>query len=98
MFTEFSSGQSGPCGKPILRAAVPSLCPAHLQKAQKNLTQSLKKVGIHMCSSSRPTAEFNAVLVEYIHNIQAERKKVLTIRSEIPNSTVDSKVDERKVE
>jgi len=93
----FSSGQNGPCGKPILRATFPAFCPAHFQKAQRNLTQSLKKVGINLCTSSRPTAEFNAILVEYTNKIQVERKKALTKRPKILNSTAENMIDERKI-
>ncbi|ONK56830.1 uncharacterized protein A4U43_C10F13460 [Asparagus officinalis] len=95
VFVTKSSGQNGPCGKPILRAVVPSLCHAHSQRIQKNVSQSLKKFGVNLCSSSRPTSKFSAILIEYIHNIQAERRKSLTKRSKVLNSSVDSMIDEK---
>ncbi|KAF6156612.1 hypothetical protein GIB67_014591, partial [Kingdonia uniflora] len=41
------------CGKPILKAIVPSLCLVHFQKAQKHVARALKKVGLYIPSLSK---------------------------------------------
>ncbi|KAM0940139.1 putative DNA-binding domain, KAT8 regulatory NSL complex subunit 2 [Dioscorea sansibarensis] len=73
------SAQSGQiiCGKPVLRAAVPSLCPAHFQKAQKHVSQALKKAGLNVSSSSRPAPKFHIITAEYVRQIQAKRREAL---------------------
>nr|TKR98723.1 INO80 complex subunit D-like [Populus alba] len=47
------SAQAGPitCGKPILRSTAPALCTVHFQKAQKHVTQALRKAGLNVSSS-----------------------------------------------
>lgn len=41
----FNSAPTGSiiCGKPVLSAAVPSMCSMHFQSAQKNVSQALKR-------------------------------------------------------
>ncbi|XP_068666096.1 uncharacterized protein [Aristolochia californica] len=62
------------CGKPILRAAVPSLCNGHLQKYQKNVLRALKKGGMNVTSSSK-APKFSVIIAEYVRQIQAKRRE-----------------------
>ncbi|KAL5998119.1 hypothetical protein ACLOJK_009054 [Asimina triloba] len=73
----FFSAQTGPivCGKPVLRAAVPSLCNAHFQMAQKHVSRALKKAGLHMTLATKPAPKFHVIIAEYVHQIQARRKE-----------------------
>ncbi|CAD5171215.1 unnamed protein product [Musa acuminata subsp. malaccensis] len=73
-----SCGQSGPvtCGKPVLRATVPSLCHVHSQKAQRSILQALKRAGLNLASSSRPAPKFSVLLAECVNQIQARRKEL----------------------
>ncbi|GAB4825602.1 hypothetical protein Ancab_008476 [Ancistrocladus abbreviatus] len=70
------SAQAGPiiCGKPILRAAVPSLCNVHFQKGQKHVTRALKKAGLNVASSSKLAPKFHVIVAEYVRQIQAKRR------------------------
>ncbi|KAL5991006.1 hypothetical protein ACLOJK_011912 [Asimina triloba] len=61
------------CGKPVLRAAVPSLCTIHFQKAQRHVSQALKKAGLNCSSSSKPAPKFHVIIAEYIQQIQNKR-------------------------
>ncbi|XP_073008238.1 uncharacterized protein [Typha latifolia] len=74
-----SSAQSGLiiCGKPVLRAAMPSFCHVHFQRAQKNFTQALKKAGINMPSSSKTVPKFSALIAECVRQIQTKRIEAL---------------------
>lgn len=74
----YSCGQSGPvtCGKPVLRATVPSLCHVHSQKAQRSILQALKRAGLNLVSSSRPAPKFSVLLAECVNQIQARRKEL----------------------
>ncbi|XP_011037036.1 PREDICTED: INO80 complex subunit D-like [Populus euphratica] len=70
------SAQAGPitCGKPILRSTAPSLCTIHLQKAQKHVTQALRKAGLNVSSSSKLAPKFHVIVTEYVRQIQFKRK------------------------
>lgn len=70
------SAQAGPitCGKPILRSTAPSLCTIHVQKAQKHVTQALRKAGLNVSSSSKLAPKFHVIVTEYVRQIQAKRK------------------------
>lgn len=72
----YSSAQAGPitCGKPILKSTVPSLCTIHVQKAQKHVTQALRKAGLNVSSSSKLAPKFHVIVTEYVRQIQAKRK------------------------
>ncbi|KAJ8642626.1 hypothetical protein MRB53_004374 [Persea americana] len=71
------SAQSGPviCGKPVIRAAVPALCTVHFQKAQRHVSQALKKAGFSGSSSNKPAPKFHVIIAEYVRQIQAKRKE-----------------------
>ena len=73
----FFSAQTGQivCGKPVLRSAVPSLCPVHFQKAQRHVSQALKKAGLTMTSSSKLAPKFHVIVAEYVRQIQAKRRE-----------------------
>ncbi|KAJ6734291.1 hypothetical protein OIU79_001534 [Salix purpurea] len=70
------SAQAGPitCGKPILRSTAPSLCTIHFQKAQKHMTQALRKAGLNVSSSSKLAPKFHVIVTEYVRQIQFKRK------------------------
>lgn len=70
------SGQTGPliCGKPVLKAAVPSLCTVHFQKAQKHVAHSLKRAGLNTSSSSKLAPKFHLIISEYVNYIQSQRR------------------------
>ncbi|KAJ8615813.1 hypothetical protein MRB53_035185 [Persea americana] len=70
------SDQTGPviCGKPILRAAVPSLCTAHFQKGKKHVSQALKKAGF-TSTASKPAPKFHVIIAEFVHQIQSKRRE-----------------------
>ncbi|KAI5558190.1 hypothetical protein BDE02_17G023200 [Populus trichocarpa] len=70
------SAQAGPitCGKPILRSTAPSLCTIHVQKAQKHVTQALRKAGLNVSSSSKLAPKFHVIVTEYVRQIQFKRK------------------------
>ncbi|KAG5226444.1 INO80 complex [Salix suchowensis] len=75
-FAMHSSAQAGPitCGKPILRSTAPSLCSIHFQKAQKHMTQALRKAGLNVSSSSKLAPKFHVIVTEYVRQIQFKRK------------------------
>ncbi|XP_059075910.1 uncharacterized protein LOC131031242 isoform X2 [Cryptomeria japonica] len=60
------------CGKPVLKAAVPSLCTVHFQKAQKHVAYSLQRAGLNTSSKSAP--KFHHIISEYVNYIQSKRK------------------------
>ncbi|CAA6663952.1 unnamed protein product [Spirodela intermedia] len=70
------SSHSGPviCGKPILCAPQLSYCPTHVQKAQKNVSQALKRAGLFH-NSSRPPPRINVIIAECVRQIQAKRRE-----------------------
>lgn len=71
------SGQTGPiiCGKPVLKAAIPSLCTVHFQKAQKHVAHSLKRAGLNNSSSSKLAPKFHLIISEYVNYIQSQRRE-----------------------
>lgn len=71
------STNNGPqiCAKPVLRAAVPSLCTAHFQKAQKQVSQALKKAGLNLSSYNKPFPKLSVVISECVRQIQAKRRR-----------------------
>ncbi|XP_058102360.1 uncharacterized protein LOC131246347 [Magnolia sinica] len=71
------SAPTGPiiCGKPVLRAAVPSLCTVHFQMAQKHVSRALKKAGLNTSSSSKLAPKFHVIIAEYVRQIQAKRRE-----------------------
>ncbi|CAN6483160.1 unnamed protein product [Victoria cruziana] len=70
------SGQTCPitCGKPVLRAAVPSLCALHFQKVRTHVAKSLKKAGLNMSSSNKLAPKFHVIISEYVNYIQTKRR------------------------
>ncbi|KAL6338454.1 hypothetical protein AAG906_020544 [Vitis piasezkii] len=70
------SVQAGPvlCGKPILRSTVPSLCPIHFQKAERQVNNALKKAGLNAASSSKLAPKFHVIVAEYVCQIQTKRR------------------------
>lgn len=72
------SAQTGSiiCGKPVLKAALPSLCTVHFQASRRNVSQALKKAGFDTSSSSKLAPKFHAIIAEYVHQIQAKRREV----------------------
>ncbi|KMZ59391.1 hypothetical protein ZOSMA_69G00890 [Zostera marina] len=75
------SAQSGPivCGKPVLKTAVPSLCPVHFQRAQRHVIQALKKAGLNTSSSSWLAPKFHVIISEAVQHIEAKRIKIQRI-------------------
>ncbi|XP_058216230.1 uncharacterized protein LOC131327202 [Rhododendron vialii] len=70
------SSATGPtlCMKPILRSTVPSLCPLHLEKAEKHVTRALRKAGLNVTSTSKLAPKFHVVVAEYVRQIQSKRR------------------------
>ena len=75
------------CGKPVIKATVPCLCPVHFQKIQKQISQALKKAGVN--SSSKATPKFYVLIAESVRQIQARRRKALNTTL---NADKDNKV------
>eukprot|EP00249_Psilotum_nudum_P019994 c27512_g1_i3 orf=605-1552(-) len=74
------SGQNGPltCGKPVLRAMVPSFCPTHFQQAQKQAARSFKKSGLGVSTStSKPALKLHLIVAEYVRLIQITRRNTV---------------------
>ncbi|KAK3019742.1 hypothetical protein RJ639_004443 [Escallonia herrerae] len=85
-YLHLNEAQAGPitCGKPILRATVPSLCHGHFQKAQMHVTRALKKAGLNSSSSSKLAPKFHVIVTEYVREIQRKRRAALgTSRSKV---------------
>lgn len=70
------NGEPITCGKPILVAAIPSLCHIHLQKYQRSISQALRKAGINV-PSGKPVPKFSAIIAEYVRQIQGKRREAL---------------------
>ncbi|XP_072963817.1 uncharacterized protein [Typha angustifolia] len=72
------SAQTGQivCGKPVLRAATPSLCCVHYQRAQRGIAQALKKAGLNM-STSKTVPKFSVLVAECVRQIQTRRREAL---------------------
>ncbi|KAL6954747.1 hypothetical protein U1Q18_014538 [Sarracenia purpurea var. burkii] len=70
------SSPTGPtlCMKPILRSTVPSVCPLHLQKAEKHVTRALRKAGLNCTSTCKLAPEFHVIVTEYVRQIQFKRR------------------------
>ncbi|PKA66699.1 hypothetical protein AXF42_Ash003354 [Apostasia shenzhenica] len=70
------STQNGPqiCAKPVLRAAIPSLCPIHSQKIRRQILQALKKVGLNLSSSNKPLPKLHVLISECVRHIQVKRR------------------------
>lgn len=86
------------CGKPVLRAAVPSLCLNHFQKAQKHVARSLKKAGLATSSS---TPKLHVIIAEYVRCIQAKRKDMDNegrIQSKDSSLTISNTIKDEAVE
>lgn len=62
------------CAKPVLRAAVPSLCPVHFQRSQRQLSQALKKAGVNAYSQNKPVPKLSVMISECVRQIQAKRQ------------------------
>lgn len=70
------SGQNGSftCGKPVLRAVVPSFCPAHVQK---QATRSMRKTNLGVSTAaSKPAPKLHLVIAEYVRFIQNKRRSM----------------------
>ncbi|XP_020592291.1 INO80 complex subunit D-like [Phalaenopsis equestris] len=63
------------CAKPVLRAASPSLCPAHFQRAQRQVSQALKKAGLNVYSYNKPFPKLSVLISECVRQIQAKRRR-----------------------
>ncbi|PKA66691.1 hypothetical protein AXF42_Ash003346 [Apostasia shenzhenica] len=74
--------QNGPqiCAKPVLRAAIPSLCPVHSQKIQRQIFQALKKAGLNLSSSNKPLPKFHVLISECVRHIQAKRRSSKSVK------------------
>ncbi|KAK9078984.1 hypothetical protein SSX86_000653 [Deinandra increscens subsp. villosa] len=72
-----NSGHSGlvPCGKPVLRSIVPSLCSVHFLKAQQHVVRALRKAGLNITSTNKFAPKFHVILTEYVREIQEKRKR-----------------------
>ncbi|XP_039133960.1 INO80 complex subunit D-like isoform X1 [Dioscorea cayenensis subsp. rotundata] len=79
------------CGKPVLRAAIPSLCPVHFQKAQKHVSQALRKAGLNGPSTVRHAPKFHVILAEYVSQVQAKRRELLNSNGD-NNGEKDEKI------
>ncbi|GFZ14341.1 hypothetical protein Acr_24g0005310 [Actinidia rufa] len=62
------------CMKPVLRSTVPSLCPLHLQKAEKHVTRALRKAGLNVTSTSQLAPKYHVVVAEFVRQIQSKRR------------------------
>ena len=60
--------------KPVLRSTVPSLCPLHLQKAEKHVTRALRKAGLNVTSTSQLAPKYHVVVAEFVRQIQSKRR------------------------
>lgn len=78
------------CDKPILRSTVPSLCPIHLQKTEKQYTMALKKAGLNAASSTKFARKFHVVVSEFVRQIQSKRK--VAFKDKRDNTAVGMKV------
>uniref|UniRef100_A0A0D9WEX1 KANL2-like probable zinc-finger domain-containing protein n=1 Tax=Leersia perrieri TaxID=77586 RepID=A0A0D9WEX1_9ORYZ len=76
-FITKSSQQVGQmtCGKPIIKASVPSLCNTHFPKCQRLITQGYKKVGFNPPPTGNPSPNFSLLVAECVRQIQAKRRE-----------------------
>lgn len=72
-----SHPETGPvhCGKPILRATVPSLCSEHFGMAQTHVTRALRKAGLNISSSSKLAPKFHVIVAESVRQINMKRRE-----------------------
>ncbi|KAK1429014.1 hypothetical protein QVD17_11213 [Tagetes erecta] len=64
-----------PCGKPVLRSIVPSLCSIHFLKAQQHVVRALRKAGLNITCMDKFVPKFHVIVTEYVREIQEKRKK-----------------------
>ncbi|KAJ9169231.1 hypothetical protein P3X46_017443 [Hevea brasiliensis] len=69
-----AQGRPVHCGKPILRSAVPALCPPHFQKAETYVARALRKAGLNVSSPSKIAPKFHVIVREFVHQIQTKRR------------------------
>lgn len=73
--TKSSPSGSTLCMKPILKSAVHSLCSNHLEKAEKHMSQSLRKQGYNGSVNAKHLNPcFNVFITEFVHQIQTNRR------------------------
>ncbi|KAJ6908582.1 hypothetical protein NC651_018853 [Populus alba x Populus x berolinensis] len=86
----YSSAQAGPitCGKPILRSTAPALCTVHFQKAQKHVTQALRKAGLNVSSSNMlfPDVYLPAAALGVRHSSSSGKHKCVLMLDDCNNS------------
>lgn len=63
------------CGRPILKASVPSLCNVHLIRSQRNISQAYKKVGFNPPPTGQISPDFSVLVAETVRQIQARRRR-----------------------
>lgn len=74
---QIKSSPTGPviCMKPIVRSVVPSLCPLHIEKAEKTLRTALRKAGCPNATTTNKIApKCNVLVAETIRQIQSKRR------------------------
>ncbi|XP_042471429.1 INO80 complex subunit D-like [Zingiber officinale] len=86
----YENGEPIICAKPILVAAVPSLCHIHLQKYHRAISQAFRKTGINM-PSGRLVPKISVIVAVSVSHIQAKRREVLKNSSK---DTMDQKDEE----
>ncbi|KAG6536041.1 hypothetical protein ZIOFF_001079 [Zingiber officinale] len=79
----YENGEPIICAKPILVAAVPSLCHIHLQKYHRAISQAFRKTGINM-PPGRLVPKISVIVAVSVSHIQAKR------REELKNSSKDT--------
>jgi len=50
------------CQKPVLISTVPSLCPMHFQKAERQVARALKKEGLSFSSPSKLAPKLHVIV------------------------------------
>ncbi|KAF5181409.1 Ino80 complex subunit d-like protein [Thalictrum thalictroides] len=63
------------CGKPILRASVPSLCTVHFEKAEVLVTRALKKAGLNISSANVVAPKLHVIVAESVRHINSKRRE-----------------------
>uniref|UniRef100_A0A6M2EX95 KANL2-like probable zinc-finger domain-containing protein n=1 Tax=Populus davidiana TaxID=266767 RepID=A0A6M2EX95_9ROSI len=76
---DIKSAQGRPvlCQKPVLISTVPSLCPMHFQKAERQVARALKKEGLSFSSPSKLASKLHVVVTEFVRQIQTKRRAAL---------------------
>lgn len=85
------------CGKPILISTIPSLCPSHLQKAERNLRVMLKKEGVPVALSNRLGSKFHLVITEFVHQIQSRRRAAAAACVNADNMAIEDGITSRSI-